>query len=160
MPYTSGRFQSIFSVTMQDLSDEKSSASIYVPETIIIEDANDNGVPDDPLIANWLTSLQAVCDMTPSRYALLQSLRGAVAVGSGEREQKYLVSYVDNDTAEVFDFEIPCRDTTLPHPPHTDYFDLTVAPWVAFKTNFEALAVSKRGNPVTLTKVRLMGKNN
>lgn len=159
MPYTAPRFQSIFSVTMQDLSDEKSSASIYVPEDVVIADAGNNGLPDNALIVAWLAALQSICDMTATRYGLLQSLRSAVTVGSGNREQKYLFTYVDSVTAEVYDFEVPCRDAAILHPPHTDYYDLTVAPWPAVKAAFEALAVSKLGNLVTLTKVRLIGKN-
>lgn len=160
MPYASGRFQSILAITFQDLSDEKSSASLYVPEDVVLEDSNDNGVPDNVLIQAWQTALASICDYTPSRVGLLQSLRQAVSVGSGNREQKYLFTYVDTDTAEIFDMEVPCRKGTILHPAHTDYYDLTVAPWVAVKTAFEALAVSKNGNAVVLQKVRLTGKNN
>jgi hypothetical protein len=161
VPFTSSKFDAKLSVTMQDRSGEKSTLSVHVPEDMVIEDAGDNGQPDDPLIAAFLTSLAAVCDYAPTRIAISQSLRQILSggVGLGQREQKYLVSYYDALTAVPGDFEIPCRDAAIQPPVNTDLYDLTVAPWVAFKNAVEALIVSDAGNSVIVSKVRLTGKN-
>jgi len=162
MPYTSPRFTAQMTTKFKDRSGEFSGARIYVPEDTVFEDATRNGTPDDGLIVNWNTSLATITDGAITGYQLTQTLRGlgASGDGSGNREQKYLFTYHDIQTGEIFDFEIPTRDAAILHPVNTDYYDLTVAPWPTVKTNFEALAVSKLGNAVVLDKVRLTGKNN
>jgi hypothetical protein len=162
MPFTSTKFDAKLAVTLQDRSGEKSTFTVHVPEDVIIEDANDNGQPDNVLVAAFLTAVQAVTEYAPTRIAINQSLRQVLSggVGLGQREQRYLCSFYDGTTGEPGDFELPCRDTAINPPVNTDLYDLTVAPWVAFKNAVEALVVSDKGNSVILSKVRLTGKNN
>lgn len=160
MPFSTPRMSAQLIVGFLDRSDERSNATIYVPDDKVIVDAGGNNEPDDTDIQAWLASLAAVCDFQPTQYAIRTQIKLSPSNGFGQREQKYLLTYVDTVSGDVGDSEIPCRDASIVPPLNTDYYDLTVAPWVAFKNAFEALAVSKLGNPVLLQKVKLMGKNN
>lgn len=88
-----------------------------------------------------------------------KKITNGASATEGNREERILLEYADNDTLAIYNTEIPCRKSTVLPPQGTDQFNLAVAPWVNFKTKFEALARSPDGNTVTLQAAYLMGKN-
>lgn len=160
MPYTSGRFVAEYNVHYLDRSNERSLASIYVDEDMVLVDAAGDGAPDNADLIAWNVALASITDGAVEKYSLNQSLRNTPASGAGRREQKYTFYYTDDITGKKNHFEVPCRDGAIETPPNTDLYDLTVAPWVAVKTAFQTAARSDVGNTVTLRYVELTGKNN
>lgn len=160
MPYTSAFFAKQLSVNFLDRSDERSSATIYVAEDVTIVDGDDNGVIDDADVVAWIAALVAVTDGNIAGYGTKETLRTLTTTGAGQREQKYLVTYKDLTTGKIYDVEIPTRDTSINPPLHTDLYDLSVAPWPNFVTQFDNMARSPDGNTVSVVTVRLIGKNN
>lgn len=77
---------------------------------------------------------------------------------NAQRERKWLVSYRDTVTEELFQFEIPAAKLTGNLTPNTDQADLTSADWVAFIAAFEAIVLSPNGNAVTVEKARHVGR--
>lgn len=79
--------------------------------------------------------------------------------GAGQREEKWLLTYQDDTTLVLYQTELPCRKNSVQPPVNTDEVDITVAPWPAFATAFNALAKSPDGNNVTLIGVTLIGRS-
>lgn len=75
-----------------------------------------------------------------------------------QREIKWLVTYTDNVTDEVFSIELPCADLTLLDPDNSDKALMSSVPVQAFKSAFEAFQRSPRGNAVTLKEVLFVGR--
>ncbi len=109
----------------------------------------------------WAAALNAVINGTLINISRSEVKRESNAAFSatGQREEKWLLVYQDNVTIKTYSSELPCRDTSLATVAGTDMVDLTVSPWVAFKTAFETLWVSPDENAVTLLEVRLIGRN-
>jgi len=98
-------------------------------------------------------------DWTPVTYnaSITRRLSTATA-GAGNREDKLEFKYVDNTTFKPYTIEVPCRKGTLVTETGSDQIPL--ATWETLtKPAFEAIARSPDGNAVTLTNVRLIGRN-
>lgn len=160
MPYPNERDSAQLSLTFRDRSNEKSTSAIYVPFDVPIEDVGGDGIPDNALVVAYVNAVDALTDGVIDQYASSQVIRGlTLSQGAGQREHKFLVRYADDVTLERFTFTIPTRKVTLEPPVGTDRYDITAAPFAGFVTAFEALAVSPRGNTVTVTDIVLAGRN-
>lgn len=79
-------------------------------------------------------------------------------VGESNREDKLEFKYFDNVTFKPYTVEVPCRKGTLATEVGSDLIPL--ATWETLtKPAFEAYAKSPDGNAVTLSQVRLIGRN-
>lgn len=84
--------------------------------------------------------------------------RARPASPAAQRENKWLLIYEDNTTHRLYRNELPTADLTLLTGGSDFISDLTVAPWAAFKTAFEAVVLSPAGNATTLREVQFVGK--
>lgn len=80
-----------------------------------------------------------------------------VATGGGQREWRYLVRYSDNVTLRTYNFQIPCAKTTLATIAGTDRLDPTQTGYAEAVGNFEDIARSPDGNPITILEVLVLG---
>lgn len=96
---------------------------------------------------------------TPVSYTANITRRLSTAtVGVGNREDKLEFKYVDNVTFKPYTTEVPCRQGTLETETGSDL--IPPATWTTLtKPAWEALVRSPDGNAVTLTQVRLIGRN-
>lgn len=109
----------------------------------------------------WVTAVNSVCDGIAVKRSAVSTKTLSLAKNAtvGNREEKFLCYYSDNVNLASYQMELPMRKSTVETPVNTDLYDLTVAPWVAFKTAFEGFVKSPDGNAVTLQAVQKMGKN-
>lgn len=97
-------------------------------------------------------------DWTAKSYtATITRLLSTATVGAGNREDKVELKYFDNVTFKPYTTEVPCRKGGLATEVGSDL--IPAATWATTKTAFEAYAKSPDGNAVTLSQVRLIGKN-
>jgi hypothetical protein len=97
-------------------------------------------------------------DWTPITYVGNITRRLSTdTVGEGNREDKVELKYFDNVTLKPYTVEVPCRKGTLATSPGSDL--VPEATWADTKTAFEAYAKSPDGNAVTLSQVRIVGRN-
>lgn len=75
-----------------------------------------------------------------------------------QREMKWLVSYTDNVTNQVYKVEIPTADLGE-LVANTDLLDTVAAAGAAFVAAFEAIFLSPDGNAVTFVSARFVGRN-
>lgn len=94
---------------------------------------------------------------TVARNSTQSTKLANASIGTGNREDRWLVRYQDNTTLAVYNMQVPCRDNDLPTVAGTDLLDPAHAGYPAMKTAFEALALSPDGNAVTLLDVILIG---
>lgn len=113
------------------------------------------------IVTDFNTSLGLVADgaYTSIGETSIVKLSNQKYSTDGQREERWLCSYQDNISLQIFQMEIPCRKASVKPPVNLDTVDLTVAPWVDFKTRFQALFVSPDGEAITLLEVRLVGRN-
>lgn len=106
-----------------------------------------------------ITALDAeLVNWTPVSYTANITRRlSTVVVGMGNREDKVELKYFDNVTFKPYFIEVPCRKGTLETVSGSDL--IAEATWAGTKTAFEAYAKSPDGNAVTLSQVRLIGRN-
>lgn len=145
----------VTTISMVDRSAEGTSWSIPTSDAFSEEGAGNTE------FAALLTASAALIDGVRTRYNFTQTYRASNAVNAsaGQREQKFLVTYEDQVTLAKYSFELPCRKVSLDPPVGTDEYVITAAPFAAFVTALEAYAKSPDGNIITVTSIRLMGKN-
>lgn len=140
-------------MTFLDRSAEKGSVTIHV-----------DGAALQATKDAYSTAVRAISDMLfmSTQRSLVYKDTGAI-VGTGQREDKYLVSYHDTSNQAQFSFTIPGRnDTLLSTEPGTDMYSLLAGDnptLAAFVTAFEAYAKSPDGNPVEVDVIRAVGRN-
>jgi len=146
--------QVTYGFSMQDQSAETGRVQVYtaVPEDLV--GGLSTAMSDFMLAVNDVT-LGTVTKEQSGEVNKLSNVR----IGAGNREDKMLVSYQDNVTLALYDFELPTRDNTLAVVAGTDYYNLAIAPWANFKTKTEAALVSPDGNAITVVSVKLVGRN-
>lgn len=142
-------------VSLKDRSGEPTSYS--VPTTVANAAEGEGNTEFDALIP----TIGALIDGIVTRYNFNQTFRVSNAKNStsGQREEKFLVTYEDTVTKIPYSFELPCRKSSLIPPVRDDEYDITASPFAAFCTAFEAYATSPDGNAVNVTSIRLIGKN-
>lgn len=141
-------------LTYADQSGERSTTSI---NTALAADVG-SGVP--PLVAALISAFRAELtqDQDPVQISATAVRRLSTAqFGSGNREDKLELRYVDNTTYKVYTMEVPCRADGLAVSPGSDL--LPADTWTATKSAFEAIVRSPDGNAVTLQSVRIIGRN-
>ena len=78
--------------------------------------------------------------------------------GTGNREDKLLMTYQDNVTLKIYSTELPCRKSGLAVAgANTDSLD--PATYTATKTAWDAFVRSIDGNATTLLDVQIVGRN-
>lgn len=109
--------------------------------------------------ADLITDLDTeLVDWTAVTYTVTSTRRlSTVSVGAGNREDKLELKYFDNVTFKPYTVEVPCRKGTLATETGSDL--IPAATWTATKASFEAYVKSPDGNAVTLSQVRLIGRN-
>jgi len=75
-----------------------------------------------------------------------------------QRETQWGVVYVDATTGQIYTHRIGGAIYTANLLPNSDHADLTATDIAAYKTAFEAFALSPAGNAVTLTDLVVVGK--
>lgn len=97
----------------------------------------------------------------------------APTIKEAQREKKWLVSYIDNTPfldppvnsianpgyQKAFSNTVPTADLSKLTTPGTDDIDLTVSPWPAFVTAWQALVRSPYGGQPVVTGIRYVGRN-
>lgn len=146
--------------TYVDRSGEGARISVS-PSDALLEDITKPNVPVGSVAANFLAALASIADGQIVRRSVTTTVKlsNAAYAAEGQREERWLVVYQDNVTFALYSFEIPCRKASVKPPANQDEVDLTVAPWVNFKTATEAAVVSPDGNPITVLMVKLIGRN-
>lgn len=118
-----------------------------------------------PQIAALQTAIEGICIgniNTATTVATVDEISTAKASDpSARRELKWLCTAIDSVNGKSENRELPCPDVNTAGIFESDGESLNLASGVglAFKTAFQAVAVSKDGNSQVLTKVRLVGRN-
>lgn len=161
-------------ITLRDYSNETSTLSINMAQT----DAGNFAAQMTALLA-LETQVNAITQGAIARTGVNHVetfTRDVPTDPAAQRELKWLVSYYDNtewldDPAntipnpsyqKVFQVEIPTARVLIGDGwllPQSDRVDVSVAPWPAFITAFEAVALSPTGGEALVTDVRLIGRN-
>ena len=77
-----------------------------------------------------------------------------------QRENKWLVQFVDDVTEKLYKIEVPCADLAQLDPNDRKNAEIGDAGVVdAFVTAFEAYALSQDGNTVTVQEITFVGRN-
>lgn len=132
--------------TILDYSAEAGSTSINVASAT---------APDAASVATFRTDFLGFLSsgIIQSASATTSQRIANSAIGSGNREDKYLVRYQDNTTLKIYNLQVPSRDNSLTQIAGTDRLDPAQVGYADAKSAFEALAVSPDGNAVTLVDV-------
>jgi len=140
----------------RDSSSENSSVSVYVSA---LPDLTGAGLPatTDAFLNDALGFLSEG-DNTVITASSTRS-QSVASIGTGNREDKYLVRLQDNVTGEIVTFTVPCRKSSLTKLAGTDILDSTQAGYAEFKTATESYVKSKAGNACTVVDVRIVGRN-
>jgi len=145
---------------LTDYTHESIDFSIYIQPITLTNITSSN-----TLIAAFTTALAGITLGSVNKIdigALRQIERPAVFPTDpyAQRESQWLCTYRDNVTGTEATFRVPVALLAGNLKPEVgDPADLTSTAWQAFKTAFEALAVSAAGNAVTLLKAVHVGKN-
>lgn len=144
------------SFSYKDASGENSSVSVYVTA---LPDLSGAGLP--ATLDAFLNDALGFLSAGDNQYITASETRNQsiASVGTGNREDKYLVRCQDNVTGDIVTFTVPCRKNTLTMNAGTDIVDSSQAGYADMKTALEAFVKSKSGNAVTLVDVRLVGRN-
>lgn len=141
----------LYTLTLRDNTNEPSTMSIHTPA---LDDSNINSVLAD-MIA-FETAVAGLSDGAISKQKLtaVDQTRTYTVPASQTVQKgiKFTISYRDSVTGSNYYVQLPCADLTV-LPTGNEKVILTANPGLAFKTAFEALAVSPAGNPVVITQI-------
>jgi len=144
-------------VSKRDLSGEIGKYSFGV----LSDDSLTADITDLPAVVALRAAINDIADGVDVSVTYNEARNlSNVKIGTGQREDKYLVIYEDVTTLQPYDMEIPCRNNSFDTMPGTDLFDLTVTEFADFVTAFEAIARSPDGNAVNVLAIRLIGQRN
>lgn len=151
------------SITLLDKSKEKSTVQYYTAPLTAGNIASVENNADFGVAATLAARIASLSLMTPISSKISDEVAKAASVLPGnmfaQREIGLQVSYADNVTGENYHLTIPGPDWANLGLNNSDQVDETKAAWTQFKADFEAGAVSKDGNAVTVTGGRLVGRN-
>lgn len=149
-----------------DHSAERSRTIYYVG------DFQGSAIPDCPW--EWTTEINTAADLIHDAMAVLslmnftdqtatviiqQDTPTVPGSENAQREQALWVQYVDTVNQEYGTMTIPGVDRNLVAQINTDEVDIqSNAAAIAFITVFETAAVSRDGNPIEVTRMRLIGR--
>lgn len=148
------------SFSVRDYSNEVSSHRIDIAD---LTSANfDTYVGASGLVPDYYDALNAIVlgNISRERITARNILISSAPAGSvyAQVELKWQLTYTDAVTGKQWQREIPTPDLTL-LVAGTDLMNITAGAGLAYKTAFEAVAVSPDGNAVTLNSVRVVGRN-
>jgi len=149
------------SMTFRDYNNETSVHSMDIPD---LTAANfDSFVDTGGLIADYYDAVNAITlgNIGSERISARDILISQVPAGStwAQVELKWLAFYTDDVTSKVYRREIPTPDLTL-LVAGTDLLNIASGAGLTWKNAAEALWVSPDGNPVTIIKAQVVGRNN
>lgn len=126
------------------------TAANYVAKKALIDDLN---TAVDSIIIGMIAKKEVVIDRT-----LVSALPAASTLA--QRENKWLLRYVDTVTSQKFRVSIGTADLTE-LPDNSEFLDLTAGDGLALKTAFDAIVVSpdNSSNAVSLRSVQFVGRN-
>lgn len=112
---------------------------------------------------NLISAVDGITLGTLNQYtriaAMVDGSSTPPASAFAQREMKWLVQYVDDNTGKVHTLDIPTADLQF-LVAGTDLLDLASTEGAAFVTAFEAYVVAPdTGNSVTITQVQFVGRN-
>lgn len=76
-----------------------------------------------------------------------------------QRENKWLIRYVDDVTGDAYHVELGTADLTLLDPDNRGYMKIDTDEGLAFKSAFDGYALSPDGNAVTMLSAQFVGRN-
>lgn len=149
--------QTLYSRTYKDVSGEKSSVTFRIRENFT--DATER--------QSAISSLGAALDGVSSGNSVGFRVSEVETVGNGNatdpnanREVKLVLFFYDNVSFKQYTREIPVVIRgTLTTFANSDDVDLTVAPMALLVTRLQADALSVEGNPITITRATIVGRN-
>lgn len=145
-----------------DYSAERSGVTVYLPELDASNYAALFGVGGRAALLQ--TELEIITGLTRTGTSATVPLApGSDALPANvnaQREIAVRVSYQDDVTGKKYRFDIPGPVDALYPPQGTDVIPLDNVLAAAFIAVFEAQAVSVDGNAITITGLRLVGRNN
>lgn len=144
--------------TYQDYSGEKSTAQVN-----IVALTAGNIAATLTAVDVFSAAMDAVTLGNPVKETIVaeENQTGSGNAGSAfaQRELKWLVTYKDNTTNDIYTAEIPCPDLAL-LVPGTDLMDIgTGTDGETFVNQWEALVKSRNGNATTVIQIRAVGRN-
>jgi len=148
----------LFSMSVKDYSKETSNFRLNIP---LVDDSNIVAVNGQ--LATLRLATEAI-----ELGNTVKDLRSWVNIAldptpptdkAAQRESKWLVSYIDTVTFDVYRCEIPCADSSLLIG-QSDTINAVNFTGVVdtFRDAFEAVIVSKNGNAVTVQSLQFVGK--
>lgn len=147
------------SIRIMDYSRETSSLGFRVPDLSVAGNMAALG----GLFTDFLIALQGVSSGAQLGSTIVYNRTRVNASAptdpTSQRENKWLVRYQDTTNQKYGSFEVPCailNSNTLPQ--HSDFADLTHAPWPAFVTAAEALVRSSDGNSISIKTAQFVGR--
>jgi hypothetical protein len=149
----------LLTVKVIDHSNEKANTRIHVPDRTAA-----NFDTQQALYSDLVAAIEGVILGNVYEYVSLITTgrtAGLPASGAAQRELKWVVTYADNVTGDLYRAEIPTADVVdiSLRAGNSDLWDPTATPWITFINAFEAVVQSKVGNPVTIQQVYLAGRN-
>lgn len=146
-----------YAVSFRDYSNETSRLSVTIPTLNAGNIAAQDGLLDD-----LLDAIQDVVIGTLERetrtYEVVNGTGVAPASKDAQVERKWLVSARDNTTGFAVSFTIPTADSQFVSN-NTDKMDLAGTEGAALVAAIEAVVKSRAGNAITVTEIRLVGRN-
>lgn len=149
----------LMTLTIADASKESQSFSIYIPE---IDEVN--YVAASAQLDAYKT---AVADLSLGTINIDERQMSRAVENPltyptdpyAQRELKWRIVYSDDVTGSEYTFLIPAPDLTDNLDGASDLALLTSTDWAAFKSAFEAVALSPAGNAASLVSASLVGRN-
>lgn len=140
-------------VQFLDASGEKSSTTVHTADFTDPDYATEK--------AAFVTAIRALSDCTyKGETRSLTYIDTPDLVGTGQREDKYLVTYVDAVTNAVYTVTVPGRRNDIDPIPGTDFYDYeNIEFLMTFALTFEAFVRSPQGNAVQFQSIRVVGRN-
>lgn len=154
----------IFNQGWIDHSNERSHSKMYVGEWQIVPVADADTIDDAIAAVNAMHTALAVvslCNFTDGNLTLTATSDTPTVPGSenAQREQALWVQYVDANMNEYGTFTVPGVDRNLLAQINTDEVDIqSNVTALAFIAAVEANLVSRWGNPIEVTRMRIIGR--
>lgn len=147
------------SISYTDYSNEKSSANWHTSEPVGAAFDVEAWEAQQESIA---TAIDAITLGTRGAhnisYRLTSGSKAIPTNKAAQRESGLRVFFEDDSTGDVYSIVLPCPDFDLLAQSGTDNVDLSITEMAAFVTAFEAGALSKALNSVTVLSAKLIGR--
>ena len=145
-------------INLMDYSSEMTGMNFYVPD---LTASNFDDVVASIAALRVAGMLLTDCAGINSSLSWITSVApfSPATVSTAQREIALKVTFRDTVNGRVGHFTVPGPKSTLYPPSGTDVVPLSNLVAEAFIAVFEANAVSRDGNPVEVTQIRLIGRN-